>query len=139
MKKLILVIGIAVSIVSCNKNQKAVKTLDGEWNVTSMKFTEDNVSVEGMIPGLSATFAFDGCKLKKDEFCKLTTTSTFDGETETDIQFYRVTDDGETLELKDTESSTIIQTIEIIELTKTDLKLKQVDGEGSVEIAAEKK
>lgn len=139
MKRLLLVCAVGLIAVACNKNQKAVKKLDGVWEVTSIKYTEDGTTEEGLIDGYSATLTFDGCKLKKDEFCGLTTVTSFGGDTETDTQVYRVVDDGETLETKENATSTSIDRLEIVELDKENLKLKEIEDDEIVEITLKKK
>lgn len=64
MKKTIIVSFVLLStlILSCNKNQSAVKKLEGDW---------EEVSIGG-VPVAEAdkgVMHFDFCKLKKDEWC----------------------------------------------------------------------
>lgn len=138
MKKLLLIATIAIAIVSCDKNQKSVKTLDGNWNVTSIKFTEDGVSEEFLEPGSTFKLSFDGCKLEDDEYCVMTSTSSYGGMSETESSVYRVTGEGTKLEIKDSLTSSTSEIIEIVELDKENLKLKQVDGTETKEITAKK-
>ena len=129
MKKLLMIAAVGLLAVACNKNQAAVKKLDGTWNVTELKVTEDGVTVDLIESGWvnSATVMFDGCKLKDDEFCSMTTTTTTDFGDDTEVDVYAVADDGTTLQTKDDVASTEIETVEIVELSKTDCKLKQND------------
>jgi PBP1b-binding outer membrane lipoprotein LpoB len=140
MKKVLMIAAVALLAVACNKNQSAVKKLDGTWDVTSLKVTEDGTSIDFIEAGFinSATITFDGCKLKNDEFCAMTTTTESDFGTDTEADVYAVTDDGTTLQTKDDAASTSIETIEIVELSKTDCKLKQVDGDTVTEMTLEK-
>lgn len=134
MKKLLMIATVALLAVACNKNQAAVKKLDGTWTAASFSVTEDGVTVDLIESGLitSATMTFGNCKLKDDEFCALTTTleTVFGTDTEADV--YAVTDDGTTLQTKDDAASTTIETIEIVELSKTDCRLKETDEDGDI-------
>jgi hypothetical protein len=112
--------------------------LDGNWNVTSIKFTEDGVSEEFLEPGFTFKLSFDGCKLKDDEYCVMTSTSSYGGMSETESSVYRVTEEGTKLEIKDSLTSSTSEIIEIVELDKENLKLKQVDGTETTEITAKK-
>ncbi len=141
MKKVLMIAVIALIAVACNKNQAAVKKLDGTWTATSFKSTEDGVTVDWMVEGFitSVTYVFDGCKLKNDEFCNLTTTvvTSFGSDTESDL--YNVTNDGETLQTKDDASSTTINTITIDELTNSTCVLSETDSDGNkTEVTLEK-
>jgi len=138
MKKVLLIATITISIFSCDKNQKSVKTLDGNWNVTSIKYTEDGVSEEYVESGSTFKMSFDGCKLKDDEYCVMTSTSTYGAISEIESSVYRVTADGTKLEIKDSLTSSSSEIIEIVELDKENLKLKQVDGTETTEITAKK-
>jgi len=134
-----MIAAVALLAVACNKNQSAVKKLDGTWNATSLSQTSDGVTIELIGTFIeSATLQFDGCKLKDDEFCNLTTTTkttaAFGSLTETDASLYNVTDDGTTLQMKDDASSTTIDKMEIIELTKTTGEFKQTDTDGTVTV-----
>ncbi|NOQ71863.1 MAG: hypothetical protein GQ574_07675 [Crocinitomix sp.] len=141
MKKFFMIAAIALIAVACNKNQAAVKKLDGTWKATAINYTEDGVTANWLELGFitSATYVFDGCKLKNDEFCNLTTTivSSFGTNTESDL--YNVTNDGETLQTKDDASSTTINAITIDELTNSTLKISETDVDGAkTEIVLEK-
>lgn len=133
-----MIAAIALIAVACNKNQKAVKTLEGNWNATEFKVTEGELTVDYLAFGFAVQMNFDGCKLKNDEFCNMTTTITFDGDTDTEASVYRVTNDGERLEQKENLAATTIQTIDIVELTKTTLKLILVEDETTTNITLEK-
>ncbi len=101
MKKgLFLITAVALLVfASCNKNQKAVKTLDGSWELVST----DGVAVTD--PDDVTTVTYSNCKLKKDEYCEVTTKDS-DG---TETAMYKVEDDGETLIYKVTESGISIE------------------------------
>ena len=137
MKKVIMIAAIALVAFACNKNQAAVKKLDGTWNITSLSQSEDGVTLELIGTFIEAgTMTFDGCKLKDDEFCNMTTTTktvaAFGGITTTDAALYNVTNDGTILQSKEDASSTTVDQIEIIELTKSNGEFKQTDSDGAV-------
>lgn len=141
MKKVLMIAAVALLAVACNKNQAAVKKLDGTWKATQINYTEDGVTVDFIESGFinSATYVFDGCKLKDDEFCNLTTTIDTDFGSDTESDLYNVTNDGETLQTKDDASSTTINTITIDELTKSNLTISETDSDGNTtEIKMEK-
>jgi hypothetical protein len=132
MKKIMMIVAIALLAVACNKDQAAVKKLDGTWTATSVKSTEDGVTFELIGTFVTSyTFVFDGCKLKTDEFCNVTATLVSPFGTETEADLYRVVGDGETIEMKDDASSTTISTATITELTKSDCTLTMTDGTGA--------
>lgn len=132
MKKIIMIAAIALLAVACNKNQAAVKKLDGTWTATSVKSTDDGVTLELMPTFITSfTFVFDGCKLKTDEFCNVTRTIVTLLGTETEADLYRVVGDGETIEMKDDASSTTINTATITELTKSDCTITMTEGTGA--------
>ncbi|NOQ71406.1 MAG: hypothetical protein GQ574_05370 [Crocinitomix sp.] len=132
---------IALMAVSCNKNQAAVKKLDGTWKATSINYTEDGVTVDILEAGFitSATYVFDGCKLKNDEFCNLTTTFVTSLGTNTSTDVYNVINDGVTLQVKDEMGSTDIWSKTIDELTSTKLVITELEpGAGSTVSTFEK-
>lgn len=113
--------------VSCNKDQKIVKKLDGSWKATSFKISEAGFEIDLVALGGSASMNFEGCKLKKDDWCNVTTTTSILGSTDVDNSIYRVTGDGTKLETKDSYTSSYVRVINIIELTKTVCKLTQTE------------
>lgn len=139
MKKILFIAIIALVAVSCNKNQSAVKKLSGKWEATKFASTDSTGTTIDLIGLINVTYEFDNCKLKNDEYCNLTTTQTANvfgvstSTTQTDT--YRVTDDGVTLEVKN-DSTT--NSITIVELTKKNFKLKQVENNTTLEIEASK-
>lgn len=142
MKKLLFVaIAFAgLSLVSCNKDQAAVKKLDGAWTVTKAASTDGGVTFDPIASGdASMSMTFTNCKLKTDEWCTMSQSFTFTGfPTVTETWVYRVTGDGATLESKEHADSTTINTITIDELSKTDFKGTQVDGTTTTVIEATK-
>ncbi len=141
MKKLILVLSIAILAVACNKNQKAVRYLNGEWEVTSLKETNlKNDSIEIIsLSNYSAVFKFDKCRLKKDDFCSVKITTIESGITEVEEDLFRVTDKGKALEIKEDANSNIIIRLKIVELDKKTLKLEFSDGDEKAEFELKKK
>lgn len=138
MKKLMMIAAVLLLAVACNKNQQAVKKLDGSWKATEFKVTEGGTTIDYLAFGFSLNMTFDGCKLKNDEYCSMTTTITFDGESETEASVYRVTSDGTKFEQKENKEATTAEIIDIIELTKTNAEIKMTDGETTTNIKLEK-
>tara|TARA_B110000046_G_C12981533_1_gene393560 strand:+ start:1013 stop:1591 length:579 start_codon:yes stop_codon:yes gene_type:complete len=134
MKKVLMIAAIALIAVACNKNQAAVKKLDGTWSATSYTYTEDGVTLDLLESGFitSVTYTFDNCKLKDDEFCNLTTTVVSSFGTVTEDDLYSVTNDGETLQTKDDASSTTVNSITIDELTNSTFRSSETDEDGNV-------
>ncbi|MDG1914324.1 MAG: hypothetical protein P8I55_07010 [Crocinitomix sp.] len=129
MKKILMIATLLLLAVACNKNQKAVTKLDGNWNATSYTVTEDGVTSDLIAFGFGVEMDFDRCKLNNDEFCSMTTTRSLDGSTETEASVYRVTNDGTKLEQKENLEATSIETIDIVELTRSTLRLQwEEDG-----------
>ena len=133
-----MITAVLLVAVACNKNQKAVKTLDGNWKATTFTVSEDGITFDYLEFGFTLQMNFDACKLKDDEFCNMTTIITFDGETETETDVYRATNDGTVLEQKDDLASTSIETIDVVELTKTSLQLRMTDDGEVTNITLEK-
>ena len=48
MKKIIMIAAIALLAVACNKNQAAVKKLDGTWKITSFNSEFDGTQIEAI-------------------------------------------------------------------------------------------
>lgn len=136
MKKLLFIVFIAATLVACNKNQSAVRKLDGTWTMIQLKSGTITIDAAQMEEKIELTF--DNCKLKNDEWCNLTTTTTEGNQSESEKSLYRVTGDGEVLEMKDDSNSTSIETITIVELDKKSLTLKVVDGSITYEYLLEK-
>jgi hypothetical protein len=105
-------------IAGCSKDQKAVKTLDGVWQLTKL----NGNSVDA---NLVYKLTFTECKLKKDEYCTIKEDYSFGGQSSTGVGEFLVMDKGETLELKFTVSgSTFIDRYKIKELEKSKLILE---------------
>lgn len=137
MKKLIVsavIIG-AVVFSACNKNQAAVKKLEGDWETVS----EDGTTIP---ESERSTVNFEKCKLKKDTWCKTTSTDPDGTSYESD---YRIMDDGLTFQnsISDTSkgfSFTLSGTI--LELTKDRFEVEfdysEFGGDKSVTVMEKK-
>lgn len=134
MKKLFFLGLLALLFVACNKNQKAVKKLDGEWNAVSYVVTYDGMSEDYLVTeGFGFTIKFDNCKLKKDNFCTSTWTQTYPGEAPyVMLVDYRVTSEGESLEFRDPEYPSELIVMTIVELTNDKLVFTLDDGDGDL-------
>ncbi|MEO9531827.1 MAG: hypothetical protein ABJG68_13685 [Crocinitomicaceae bacterium] len=141
MKKLLFV-AVAISgmmLVSCNKNQAAVKKLDGSWTVTSAKTTDGSFTYDGVAAGdYTQSMTFTACKLKTDEWCTMSSTTTWGNLTDTESDVFRVTGDGMTLESKDDDTSSTIWSMTINELTKSEMTATSTDGSATTVIMATK-
>ena len=133
MKRFFLMGLLALLAVACNKNQKVVKQLDGTWNATSYVYVSGGVSTDIMAtPGYGLTWEFDDCKLKDDEFCRITWTETYDVGSSVWVMEYRVAGYGTSLELRDYDFPSELIYLKIIEQSKTDLVVEVNDGDGDV-------
>ena len=139
MKKFIFTFAIiGFVLVSCNKEKKAMKKLEGNWNVSAMTTDSAGVSVDSWaqfqaIGITSVTYNFQNCGT--DVACDVYSTSTgsfmsIPFET-VDTLTYSVSEDGESITL-DTDVASID------ELTKSSLILSQVDGNTTTTITMEK-
>ena len=141
MRKLLFV-AVAISglmLVSCNKDQAAVKKLDGSWTVTSAKTTDGAFTYDGVAAGdYTQSMTFTACKLKTDEWCTMSSTTTWGNLTDTESDVFRVTGDGMTLESKDDDTSSTIWSMTINELTKSDMTATSTDGSSTTVIMATK-
>jgi hypothetical protein len=141
MRKLLFV-AVAITglmLVSCNKNQAAVKKLDGAWTVTSAQTTDGAFTYDGVAAGdYTQTMTFTACKLKTDEWCAMSSTTTWGNITGTEADVFRVTGDGMTLESKDDDTSSTITSITINELTSADMTATQTNGSSTTVVMATK-
>lgn len=142
MKRVLLFAFVALVFVACNKNQAAVKKLDGKWTVTEMTYSDGGFSADVIALGGSASFTFTSCKLKKDEWCDGSSSVTYPaamgGLTDNSTFLFRVTGDGTTMESKDSDTSSTITSMTIDELTKSDAKFTMVDGTATTKVTATK-
>jgi hypothetical protein len=132
MKKILLIALVGILAFACNKDQQAVKKLDGTWKAQFYYVTEDGEKSDNLAASpdsFSFTMTFESCKLKNDEFCSASSTTTFDGESETTSFLYRVINDGTVMELKEV-GSLFVQEINIDYLSKDLMELNWViEGE----------
>lgn len=141
MKKLFfaLTLGLGILVVSCNKDQGGVKKLEGSWTATKFTETDGGVTVDYIAAGSSMSMTFTKCKLKSDDWCPCTSSTTFGGFTFTDNDMvYRVSGDGTMLDTKDHKDSTEITSMTIVELTKDKVVLQDVDGSTTTNIEMSK-
>ena len=110
----VLFIG-AMTFVSCNKDQKAVKKLSGSWEEVSIDGTPVPEDEKGVT-------VYNDCKLKNDEYCTGTYT---DSEGNSEAFEYKVTGDGSVLtqKVEDPEFGTFEFPLTITELTNDKLVL----------------
>jgi hypothetical protein len=121
MKTRILLTSIllAFAVVSFNKDQRAVKRLDGKWKLT--KYNNQAVP-----EAQAAVITFTSCKLKTDELCDVSVTTG----SQTQSYKYLVKNEGKTIIVKDNTGAFILQEMTIETLDKTTLVLKYTeDGE----------
>ncbi|HIP35707.1 MAG TPA: hypothetical protein EYG85_02520 [Crocinitomix sp.] len=129
----ILFFVITIVVFSCDKNQKAVKRLDGNWKAIEVIETNGALAEDLVSQGMLFTFNFSNCKLKNDEFCEysLTTTDNTVGVNATTIEkgFYKVVNDGNTMITTDALTNGSEITIDIVELKKNSaILLKRING-----------
>jgi hypothetical protein len=139
MKRLFMIVTVALLAVACNKNQSAVKKLDGEWDVTKMLITEDGKSIDIIGLGASSTMSFQACKLKDNEYCDMSVTTTFDGDTGTETGVFKVTEDGTKLVQAESDTSSNTTTMDIVELSNSNASLFYTEDGGTTEIDLVKK
>jgi hypothetical protein len=109
-------------VASCNKDQRAVKTLDGKWQQTKMN--GNPIDADEIY-----TIEFKACKLKKEEYCVVTVSEVYFGQTFTFTGDFKVIDKGETLELRFTsQGTTQISRFKIKELSKSTLIIEVTEG-----------
>jgi len=127
---------IAITAIACNKNQKAVRKLDGKWELTKLSYTEDGVTETET--EFQLIWEFDNCKLKNNDFCSMTSTEIDGSDSYTYSSFYKVTGDGNTLVASEDLTGADTETLTIIELTNDVLVLEQNYGSEIVNIEFEK-
>ncbi len=138
MKKILFFAFALAVLASCNKDQAAVKKLDGSWTATAWSETDGGVTVDQIALGFTASMLFDECKLKTDEWCTGSLTAGFGGFSATEDLVWRVTGDGTTLETKDSLESSTISSSTIVDLSKTTLILQEVSGTTTTDLTLTK-
>lgn len=100
MKKLIFVaIASVMVLVSCSKDQRTVNKMEGTWELDKIVYANANGSITDNDP--EGTYTFNKCKLRKDDWCTGSFNYTSNDVTFSDNFEYRITNDGETVELRD--------------------------------------
>ncbi len=135
-KGAVLTAAAAFAFTACNKDQRVVNRLEGDWKVTSVKFYVNNVIDNSFTldPNETILLTFDDCKLKSDDWCNVVTKSTSNGQTQTENGIYQVTDDGEKIILDDDGSITSTDdrvTANITESSKKSFKFSWSEMDGS--------
>lgn len=129
---------IGLITINCNKNQKAVRRLSGQWKSTNIFETIGNNATDLSSQGVSYTFDFNKCKLNKDEYCNYSVTKNtpLNGTTEsiTNKRFYKVSDDGKIMETTDNLNNGSITIYNIVELKKKNAILKTENNNTILEI-----
>ena len=136
MKKLLMIALIAITAIACNKNQSAVKKLDGEWKATKLIFS--NKPTINYATVFDYRLIFNVCDLKDNEYCSMTTKITFDTDVETETGFFKVTSDGTVLILSEDAANGDDQTLTIVDLSSDKLKLTLKEGNDTIEFELEK-
>lgn len=133
MKKLIFALAVVSIVMACNKDQKAVRILDGKWQLEKQEYTENGITITVEAnSSQSETLEFSKCKLKKDEFCDVKITTLEDNEITVSDYSYKVEDEGRELVLQGNFDGLLIsQSFEIEELTKKELVLEITYQDGS--------
>ncbi len=108
---------IAFLALGCNKDQQAIKRLEGRWKQNKLNGLV--VSEEQ-----SATWTVSPCKLKNDELCSV---SSQIGNETVNYKFL-IQDDGKTFVLKNGSGTITIQTYTIDYLDKSTLRLVHSTG-----------
>lgn len=109
-------------VASCNKDQRAVRILDGQWKLSRRNGNPVDANE-------NVTITFTACKLKKEEYCKVSITDSSDGASITFNGDFKVVDKGETLELRFTVfGQSEISRFKIKELTKKKLIIEVTEG-----------
>ncbi len=151
----IIGIGLLAFTTSCNKDQSAVKNLEGVWNITEI--TEDGVAQD--LSSSTGTITFESCKLKTEGPCpastKLTITTealgiTTIADSESEMT-YSVSDKGAIMTATTVSTTSSISiagfslgsdnqvcesncviAYDILELTKSNLVIEGTDANGNV-------
>jgi len=128
----LLMLAVVISLASCNKDQKAVNQLEGDWKITSLK-------VDGVAQPSSdyenTTYTFEKCKVKNGD-CPGKITE--DGKS---FDFtYNVSEKGEKMTIKFDILGTKVTTVaDILESSKTKFVWKSIEDGETVESTIEKK
>lgn len=138
MKKIILFSAAILLLVSCKKDQKAVNKLEGEWHATKWEVNEGGITLDFIQLSGSATVIFGACDLEADEWCNYTAYTSLLNINDTIISEYKVSNDGQNLDIKDSVNATTFNTTQILELKSDFLKIKDVNGSQTITVEATK-
>ena len=132
MKNIILIATVLLLTIACNKNQKAVKLLAGDWEAVKLVTTNANGDVINILANdiFNVDYHFDNCELEDDNYCNMSTSKTITlfgitGAPTVTNELFTIKNDGTIMEVK-TDSTT--NTINILELTETTLKATQTNA-----------
>ncbi len=64
LKLLFVATALSLVVFACNKNQKVVRQLNGEWKITEMKYNGDPVDKSEYE---NTTYTFEKCKVSKGD------------------------------------------------------------------------
>ncbi|MGV6862135.1 MAG: hypothetical protein ACWA41_10205 [Putridiphycobacter sp.] len=138
MKRIVLMVAIVFAVVSCDKNQKVVKKLDGKWNATKVQYVEDGKTLDMIGMGAVIKYEFKNCKLEDNEYCEMSVATTFNGATDTENSVFKVIDDGATLVIAESDTASTTSEMNIVELKNKSCILKQTQSTGEINIELEK-
>jgi len=134
-----LILGIlSLLLTSCSKNQKSVNKLDGNWYATQYNLFENGKKSNLLKIGFEFNYKFDNCKLKKNNYCQVTITKSNDITTDTQVLMYKVTDNGNVLEIKDPLTTKTMNTYRIEKLSRFKVKLNLIESTTTTEITLKK-
>lgn len=115
MKKLVCAVCISFFAMACSKDQSAVRSLYGTWEL--YKYSGFEVAQESKFK-----YSFYACKLKQDTYCNLRKTNT--NGTSTNLMF-RISENGKKLELHALDASGNEPVVFAVrKLNKTNLTLR---------------
>ena len=142
MRKILVITAVILIAVSCDKDQRAVKKLDGRWDATKMLVgDEGGKSVDIIALGSTVEYVFDGCELVDNEFCDVSVSTTTLIGTDTLVPTeiiegkFKISGNGSIMTITDTEKTdSTYRTFEILELKKKTCSLKQTSGSGNIEV-----
>ena len=66
MKKLLFIAFTGLILISCNKDQKAINSLDGRWKASSFIKKTFDETIDFLADGTGFEMTFDKCKQPKD-------------------------------------------------------------------------
>ena len=132
MKKTLFILLLIIISISCNKNQKAVRKLDGKWELESTEVSTP--SSQGSVvsmpnEGSRQVYEFNSCKDIYNKYCTssyITYELDENGNEITEsieLAVFKIIGDGNRIEMKSNSSDIQSITLIITELNKDDLIL----------------